>query len=163
MKKHYCYLAGNISDNPETYLWRESFTKEIKKREMNVAVLNPCSNMFNQGIRPDEKKREINLFDRAIKRRGKGVLTLKDYQAIKISTIIVANLALIDPDKPLIGTIVELTWAYDLKVPVIAIIDESFSWGQLYSRHPFIDRFISERVLDEVEAVSMIEEFFLYL
>lgn len=164
MKRHYIYLAGNISDNPETYLWRERFTQECEKRNLNLGILNPCGNTFNQGLRPDgEKKGEIGLFERVRSTRGKGVLALKDFNMVKISTIIVANLAVVDADKPMIGTVVELTWAYDLKIPVIAIVDETFNWGKLYSRHPFMDRFISERVADEIEAVNIIEDFFIFV
>jgi nucleoside 2-deoxyribosyltransferase len=163
-KRQYVYLAGNISDDPETYKWRYRFEQEILKRSLRVAVLNPCANKFNKGIEPDGKGSDsVNFFDRAIAQRGKGVLALKDYQMIKICTIIVANLKLIDPEKPMIGTVVELTWAYDLKIPVIGIVDESFAWGQLYSRHPFLDRFISERVSDEIEAVDIIQDFFIFL
>lgn len=160
-KKHYVYLAGNISGDPRTYEWRENFENEIKKRGWDkLVVLNPCSTRFNRIVKSSSNKRED--FFKSAQRRKIGVLPLKDYQMIKICSIIVANFKLFTSEKPIIGTIYEMAWARILMIPVIAIVDESTPLGKLYSRHPFQNYHISERVNNEIEAIDLIEEFFMF-
>lgn len=163
-KRHYIYLAGNISGNLETYLWREKFESLIDEREINVVVLNPCRNRFNQKLGGfiEQGGNESDFFTEASYMEF-GILPLKDRKMIEISTVIVANLALHNPMKPMIGTMFELAWADELKIPVIAIVDESTPWGKLYSLHPFINRCISARVNNVEEAIKLIDQFFVFV
>lgn len=162
-KKHYIYLAGNISDDIRTYEWRIRFEEESKNRNLPIEIMNPCNNLFNTRIAPKKKgKNRGSLFDRAVSQKGKGVLPLKDFSMVKICTLIVANLALVYTEKPMIGTVFELAWADSLKIPVIAIVDETHTLGKLYSQHPFIERCISTKVDDEIEAIDIIEDFFIF-
>lgn len=163
MKKHYIYLAGNISTDIKTYEWRMKFERLVKERNLPVAVLNPCKNQFNEEMLKAMKHGLKDFFSKAGK-MPLGVLPDKDYQMVKISTIIVSNFKYIHPKKPSIGTVAECIWARDLHIPVIAIVDESKkkSVQYLYSRHPFLDRCISERVNSVEEAVDIVEKFFVF-
>jgi len=157
MKKHYIYLAGNISTDIKTYEWREEFERLVKEREMRVAVLNPCKNKFNEEMRGYINRGGTDFLKRA-KTFGFGVLPRKDRQMIGISTIIVVNFSLIHPKKPSIGTMFELAWADDGHIPIIAIIDPKKKQGTqeyLYANHPFVKDAVSEYVNSVEEAVNL--------
>ena len=166
-KKHYVYLCGNISDNTETYQWRIDFRKEVEKRRTlnkSLCILDPTANQFNQDISPltTITKDKKTFLERALLKKP-GVLPRKDYQMIKICTILVVNLIHITENKPLIGSPIECEWARQLMIPVIAIVDESKPLCKLYSRHPFMNDCISERVDTVIEAVDMIEDYFVLI
>jgi len=183
-KKHYTYLAGNISDDPRTYEWRIDFHREVSKRprlDQSLCVLDPTANKFNQIIKPGQKgKKDLSsinmsfdkggdftgeekemLFEKALKARP-GVLPKKDYGMIKICTVVIANLMYVHPQKPMIGTVFELDFCRMLMIPVVAIVDEEDPMCKLYSRHPFMNECISERVETVVEAVELIDDYFVF-
>jgi len=159
-KKHYVYLAGNISSDLRTYEWREKFTEMCAESELPVVILNPCNTLFNQEMKKYLKRGGKNFFKQATSKFPIGVLPGKDYQMVKISTLIVANFQLIDPKKPSIGTVVEVNWARELNIPVIQIIDESTDHGKLYANHPFIDWAVSAKVTNLEEAFDIVKNFF---
>jgi hypothetical protein len=155
-KRHYIYLAGNISENNRTYEWREEFT-EYMKSEPNAVIINPCANKFNQGMKnatPDG----LSFIKEAVKRSQK-ILRAKDYQLIKISSLVVAHLGFVTANKPLIGTIQELTWAHDIfYTPIIGVTSGE---DNAYTRHPWIDECCSAKVETVEEAANMVKDFFL--
>lgn len=155
-KRHYIYLAGNISEDNRTYEWREKFTK-LMNDEPNAVIINPCANKFNQGMKnatPDG----MAFIKEAVKRSQK-ILRAKDYQLIKICSLVVAHLGYVGDKKPLIGTIQELVWAHDVfYTPVIAIRNNE---DNAYTNHPWIDECCSAKVETVEEAVSMVKDFFL--
>ena len=149
-KRHFIYLAGNISDDPETYEWRERF-RQIIEGDYFVCM-DPCDNPFNQ-----DHKEEINIL-RHDPSDHLGILMPKDYHMVKIASIFVANLELWTTEKPMIGTIVEHSWAYyDFKMPIIQIIGDGSS---PYARHQWLRQMASARVPDEKEAAEVIRYFF---
>ena len=48
-KRHYIYLAGNISADERTYLWREQFRDLVK--DLPIVCLDPTLNQFNQKLK----------------------------------------------------------------------------------------------------------------
>jgi hypothetical protein len=164
-KRSYIYLAGNISRDDQTYLWREKFTRQIggAVSSGDVVIVDPCANNFNQGIRKFGSSGEE--FVKEAVRRSQKILRAKDYQLIKMCNLMVVNLFLVDPEKPMIGTIQELTWASDIfYIPVIGIIgkpEERNDLAKVYVKHPWVDECCSAKVETVEEAVKLVEDFFL--
>ena len=155
-KRHYIYLAGNISEDNRTYEWREEFSSYFDETP-NAVIINPCANKFNQAMKnatPDG----LAFIKEAVKRSQK-ILRAKDYQLIKICSLVVVNLGFVNDKKPLIGTIQELTWAHDVfYVPVIGITSGE---DNAYTNHSWIDECLSARVETVEEAANMVKDFFL--
>ena len=157
-KRHHIYLAGNISHDPRTYQWREDFTDQMKDVSKEVVIINPCSNRYNQTMNKANHKDGIEFAKEAVK-KSQHILRAKDYQLIKICSLIVVNLELFSPEKPMIGTVQELTWAKDIfYVPVIAITGRA---EHIYTLHPWIDECCSAKVDTVEDAVEMVKDFFL--
>jgi len=155
-KRHYIYLAGNISEDIRTYQWREKFEKEFED-ELHVVVINPCANKFNQGMINSSK--DGLAFTKEAAKRSQKILRAKDYQLVKICSVVVAHLGYFSPKKPMVGTIQELTWARDIfYVPVIGITNNE---DNIYTNHPWIDECCSAKVNAVEEAVEIIKTFFL--
>ena len=155
-KSHYIYLAGNISSDNRTYLWRKEFTEVINHDE-RVIVVNPCANKFNQGMK--NVGEDGLAFTRESKKRSQKILRAKDYQLVKMCSVIVVHLGLASSEKPMVGTIQELTWARDVfYIPVVAITE---GIENIYTTHPWIDECCSAKVKTISEAADMIKEFFL--
>jgi len=155
-KRQYIYLAGNISENPETYAWRERFT-ELLSYVPNIIIINPCASKFNQEMKGSSK--DGLEFVRRAKKISQKLLRSKDYQLIKICSVMVAHLGLTKPEKPLIGTIQEMTWAHDVfYIPIIGITNGE---DNAYTNHPWIDECCSAKVETEEEAAEIIRTFFL--
>lgn len=164
-KKSYIYLAGNISRDDQTYLWRENFTKMMDNeiQSGDVKIVDPCANKFNQGMR---KHGENGLeFVKEAVRRSQQLLRAKDYQLIKMCNVMVVNLYLVSPEKPLIGTVQELVWAHDdFYMPVIGIIgkpEERSELAEVYCNHPWIDECCKAKVETVEDAVRLVKDFFL--
>ena len=161
-KRHYIYLAGNISDDPETYHWRERFEDYIDDLNQMLVehgmaeddcfvCMNPCDNAFNA-----KWKENINIL-RHEPSAHLGLLMPKDFHMIKIASIIVVNLHLWTPEKPMFGSIVEMVWTYrDIK-PIVGIIGDGES---PYVKHKWSQDMSSTHVKDEKEAALVIGEFF---
>lgn len=158
-KPHYVYLGGSISSDPKTYQWREEFKSLMKKETlmMKLQTLDPCANRFNQKLQT-QFDTPITFMNRVAK-ISQHILRPKDYQLLKISSIMVVHLGLFEQVKPLIGTIQELAWANDIfKIPVIA-----FDEGILnpYMKHPWIDICCSMKVKTLANVCQVIRQFFL--
>ena len=155
-KRHYIYLAGNISEDQRTYEWREEFT-ELLSDEPLIIIVNPCANAFNQAMRNGPK--DGLKFTQEAKKRSQKILRAKDYQLIKMCSVVVANLWLDTPKKPMVGTIQELVWCHDIfYIPVIGICNDV---KNIYTQHPWIDECCSAKVNTVKEAVQMVKDFFL--
>lgn len=156
-KRNYVYLAGNINENPKTYEWREEFEQLIGE-DPNVVVVNPCANKFNQTMRAAGK--DGLEFTKMAVQKSQKILRAKDYQLVKMCSVVVVNLCYSNPEKPMVGTIQELVWAHDIfYTPVIAITNGEDS---IYTRHPWIDECCSAKVDTVAESVDMLKTFFLY-
>jgi len=158
-KSHYVYLAGNISDDPRTYQWRVDFTNLLSPEieEGRVKILDPTQNKFNQKLQ-GYNKGGVDFIKEAAK-RSQRLLRAKDYNMIKISSLMVANLGLVSDNKPLLGTVHEIVWAHDIfYIPIIAITEgQENAW----ICHPWHDECISAWAKNIEEAVWLIREFFL--
>jgi len=159
-KRHYIYLAGNISEDSRTYEWREKFT-ELMEDNPRVIIVNPCANKFNQEMRKSALGNGLDglEFTKEAKMKSQKILRAKDYQLVKMASVVVVNLALYSPEKPMIGTIQELCWCRDIfYVPVLAICNKI---DNIYTTHPWVDECCSAKVDTVEEAIEMVKMFFL--
>jgi hypothetical protein len=155
-KRNYIYLAGQISNDIRTYEWREKFT-ELVVDEPGIVVVNPCANAFNQGMRKVGSN-GLEFAKEAVKRSQK-ILRAKDYQLVKMCNAIVVHLCFSTPEKPMVGTLQELSWARDIfYTPVVAITNGE---DNIYTTHPWVDECVSAKVEMVEEAAEMIKTFFL--
>lgn len=150
-RKKIIYLCGNISSDPETYKWREKATELLKDK---YRVFNPAANTFNKRLIKVHKGEADGFLKDAIA-RSQRLLIIKDFNLVQTADILLVNVALITPEKPPLGTIFELAWAWLLKKPVIAIIGDN-----LYSVHPFPATVFSATTETVEEACELIHEFF---
>ncbi len=58
----------------------------------------------------------------------------RDYQCVKRADLLVVNTDKFGQDRPLVGTIFELAWAFEHHIPVIMITQE-----EMYRKHPFLE------------------------
>jgi len=121
------YLAGYISGAKieECVKWR----KDIRSYYLNkgwddLVFLDPLNGDERESI--DDEGLESSLIP------GKA-LVHRDYESVKNSDLIIANLDTFGAERPLTGTIYELAWAWEFKTPVIVI-----TTNPRYKRHPFI-------------------------
>jgi len=155
-KRQYIYLAGNINENPATYEWREKFT-ELMEEEDHVIIVNPCANKFNQAMRGATK--DGLAFTKEAVKRSQKILRAKDYQLVKMCSVMVVHLGYTNVEKPMVGTIQELVWGHDIfYTPIIGITNNE---DTIYTNHPWIDECLSAKVETVEEAVDMIKTFFL--
>jgi len=149
MKK--IYLAGNISANLDTYKWRDLATELLKDRYI---IINPAANPFNKDLLKKYDD-DPEKFKKMAVKKSQGILISKDYQLVMESDIILVNMAIITPEKPLIGTLFELAWSWEHNKPVIAVVGDNW-----WCKHPFpVDSFSA--VADSVEeACDLIKYFF---
>lgn len=69
----------------------------------------------------------------------------KDYVCVKKSDLIIANMDTFGENRPPIGTLGEIVWAYDLRKPIILISDNEY-----YTEHPFL-KYFSSIIVPSVE------------
>jgi len=123
------YLAGYISGNAieECLKWRNHLT-DIYRKNKDIKFINPLAGHDTKSISDQGLTSDIP---------NKGII-YKDYISVSNSDLIIVNLDTFGEDRPLIGTIAELAWAWEKKIPVIAFGGRSY-----YYKHPFIDEFIT--------------------
>lgn len=151
-KKHFVYLAGNISDDKRTYEWREEY-KQLVEGALFVCM-DPCDNQFNQ----DHRGNVAHVKDDPPEYLG--LLMPKDYHMVKKASLMVVNLELWTPEKPMIGTIFELGWSFFIfNLPIIAIVGDGKS---PYCNHIWIRTIMTmgTRVKDVQEAAKVTRYFF---
>jgi hypothetical protein len=69
----------------------------------------------------------------------------RDYQCVVRADLIIANLDTFGEERPLIGSIFELAWAWEHHIPIILITDEV-----MYKEHPFMD-YIASHIVSSVK------------
>lgn len=176
-KDRYIYLAGNISEDPKTFEWREEFTSKLINsmepitlssvtkpsdrlstlKYNKLHIVNPCSNKFENKIK-DSTESGLE-FTKIITNASQKILRSRDYKLIKDCDLLVVHLGYNSKEKPMIGTVQELTWAHDVfYIPVIAITGGE---DNIYTRHPWIDECCSAKVETIDDAVNFMLDFFI--
>jgi hypothetical protein len=151
MNETVIYLAGNISPDPQTYAWRDEAGVLLRAGSSRIRVIDPTDCKFNEEMRERIDDMSSLLSYVSEHPMDMGLLADKDFHFVLESNIVFANLALIYPEKPPIGTSAELAWAWRDNKPVIAIKGDNW-----YCMEPFIRRFVSAWVCSVKEGCELI-------
>jgi nucleoside 2-deoxyribosyltransferase len=143
MKRKIVYLAGLIStDYPESLIWRVEVTPMLEAHEFDV--LSPMRGKENLVLQsPDGGITDPNLTSKDI--------ILRDYHDVVSSDIILMHLENFGSPRPLLGTICELAWAWEMKKPIVAI---AHSDNKLMRSHPFVKEAVSHYCSTVSEAID---------
>lgn len=147
MSKPVVYLAGLISTAvPESLQWRIEATPVLE--DAGFEVLSPM-----RGKDPARLKHD-GLVDPYLTASD---VVQRDYHDIIRSTVVLAHLETFEGPRPLLGTIAELAWCWQLRIPVVGMVSPSKSYILL---HPFTNQFVSHFFHDEDEAVEFVIDYY---
>ncbi len=128
------YLAGFIQGSKlkECIEWRKR-VRNYYKLNPDIEFLDPFSGKDLDSISQDGLNSST----------PRNAIVHRDYAAVTGSELIVANMNTFGESRPPIGTICELAWAWENKIPIILI-----SSDKNYVEHPFISYFASQTAKD---------------
>lgn len=143
------YLAGQISENPETIKWRKRINFVCDDID-ELDIIDPCNNSFSK-----EGRKDKILF-----KKIKPLITPRDYSYVLSSDGVIANLNWYTKEIPMIGTFFELA-IYKLcpEKVVVGIFDGDPS-TDIVCQHPFVNSTIHTWVKNEDEALDIFLKFF---
>jgi nucleoside 2-deoxyribosyltransferase len=133
MKQRVVYLAGLIStDYPESLQWRLLVAPLLEQAGFEVRT--PLAGKKN--LKSETKDGGITTTVTT----GKSI-TLRDYRDVSECDIMLTHLEQFGCPRPLVGTVAELAWAWQLRKPVVAIANTD---NYLMRNHPFVSEFVSQ-------------------
>lgn len=140
------YLAGHITPDPETLGWR---TKAYDELSVFFDINSP--------LRGKDELYQDNTFIAtqgmmATASSSRSII-LRDYNDVVGADIILVNLQQYG-NRPLQGTLFELAWAYDHKIPVVA-----FGASEQLRQHPFIVESVTEFHPDLNSAIRQLVQY----
>ena len=141
------YLAGLIStDHPESLAWRDLAGGRLGMA--GFEVITPMRGKDNLA----KHTRDGGVTDPSRTPRD---IVLRDYHDVERANVILVHLELFGSNRPLIGTLCELAWAWQLRKPVIAICSED---NKLMRNHPFISEFVAHYYPDLYAAIKGVKQ-----
>jgi len=149
--KYMVYLVGALTEDPATHLWRDMAADLLSSY---FEINNPGNSLFDKRIL--EKSGGVSeKFYKFVRREASDILLPKSFMSVLHSDIILANLELEPLDRPLIGSIMEIAWAFDHNKTIVAIKGDNF-----YCKHPMIVKAVCAWAKDVKEACDIIKQFF---
>jgi len=146
------YLAGLIStDHPESLSWRDDAAYHLGTWSVPGSIIETLSPVRGKDM---TKSKDGGISTPA--HNSKSII-LRDYNDIKRADVMLANLNLWGSTRPLVGTLMELAWAWELKMPVIAVCDKG---DRLMRDHPFIRECVSHYCETMEEALEFIRRYY---
>jgi nucleoside 2-deoxyribosyltransferase len=138
------YLAGLISTEYQASIaWRDIAATKLVAAGWRV--LNPMRGKKNLAAVSRDGGITSNLSAKSI--------LLRDYNDVRQATVILALLETFDSKRPLVGTLIELGWAWEHHIPVVAVARKK---NYLMRKHPFIAEFVSHYCESLPEALDHI-------
>ena len=133
MMKICIYLAGYIQGSvlKECISWRKRI-REHYDNWKGAGVAYPI--IWMDPLNGEEKVSDDGLTSSV---PPQGIFT-RDYQCVKRADILIVNTDTFGENRPLLGTIFEMAWAFEHHVPVIMITKDT-----MYREHPFLKNNIS--------------------
>ena len=142
------YLAGLIStDHPESLEWREEAAFRLVEG-WGLDVLSPVRG------KDMDKSKDGGL---STPDQGSKAIILRDYNDIRQASLMLVNLNLWCSTRPLVGTLMELAWAWQMKMPVVAVCDKN---DALMRNHPFIKECVSHYCETMEEAIEFVGRYY---
>lgn len=145
------YLAGPITEDPETHQWRRKATKLLGEK---FVIDDPCSSKFDRESLKEAGGDAEKIHALTAKHQSE-ILLPKSFQSVEKADIVLVNLAIEPSDRPIIGTIMEVAWAWANHKVIIAVVGPGY-----YSKHPMITGTVNAWAPTVEEAVEIIKEFF---
>ena len=142
------YLAGSLTGSKTTTAleWRQYAFTELTK--FGIKVYSPTRNKSFDPTKPIDIDSEKALGGPENTTRA---INMRDYlDTIKAEALLV----FLDTTTPMpsMGTIAEMAWAWDRRIPIICCVPEN----SVYMRHPMISEFITYRVDTIEEGVKIV-------
>lgn len=148
----YIYLSGPIAHLTyrQATEWRRWVAVELEEDYSDVEVLDPMRDVEADPDTvigsADANSYSIGSVDTAML-TDRGIVT-RDFQDTCRADLVIANL--LDTKSVSIGTIAELAWAYDRRIPTVVITEP----GNPHE-HPFVREFSSYRVATVEAAIEV--------
>lgn len=153
MTKPLVYLAGAIAgiSGAEAADWR--ILADDKLAELGIETLDPMRAKYELVAQDRISRNFYDYADRGAFFTSRGIMT-RDFNDVRRCDALLVNL--LGLEKPSLGTIMELAWAYALQKPAVVAIEKS---GNVHDNHPMLHEAMPFRVetLDEaIDAVAVI-------
>jgi|MudIll2142460700_1097286.scaffolds.fasta_scaffold21582_4 hypothetical protein len=150
MKKR-VYLVGLIGSNPQTYQWRRTVTKLLEDK---FEVDDPTLSLFDKELMK-KAEGDTDKMHKLVEAHQAEILLPKSFLSVQKADILLVNFQIYSDSRPIIGSIMELAWAYNQHKTVIGVRGTSY-----YSKHPMIRGIVHAWANTLDEAVEIINEFF---
>jgi nucleoside 2-deoxyribosyltransferase len=136
------YLAGLIStEAKESIEWRKRVAGVLAA---TFSIRTPMAGKPHLEVESDDG----GLNDKRCTAKD---IVARDRRDVREADVILVHLSDFGSDRPLIGTLCELAWAWEQRTPVVAIADKD---DYVMRNHPFISEFVSHYVETEKEAID---------
>lgn len=146
----YVYLAGLIStEKPESLRWRLEAEELLKDR---CKILSPMRGKENLV----KTSKDGGITDPALTPKD---IILRDYADVQAADVILVHLDSFGSERPLLGTIYELGWAWMLRKPVVAIASAD---NKLMRSHPFVVDTVAHYTETLDEAVNILRRHYIW-
>jgi hypothetical protein len=147
------YLAGGIAGlaGYDAIDWRQYAAQELHNYDIDVR--DPMRAKSVLGGTGKISTNFNDYKDLGIFFTSRGIMT-RDFNDVKQADVLLVNL--LDAEKPSLGTIVELAWAFAMQKPAVVCIEEK---GNPHDNHPMIHECMPFRVTtldDGIYAVAVI-------
>ena len=147
------YLSGTMAeDKPEHRAWRVQATQKFN--EHGIHTRSPYRGRDKSKIMKVDNY-HYTYSTAPVSNRLGNMLVARDLKDVQDCDILMVNLKGTKGERPSIGTLSELAWAYLLRKPVVCIVDED-STDPNYYKHPFIHTFVDHWVSTVDEAIEVI-------
>ena len=150
------YLSGAmIEDHPDHRTWRGEAI--AKFNEFGIATRSPYRGRDASKIMKVDKY-HYTISTAPISNRLGNMLVSRDLKDVEDCDVLLVNLTGTKNERPAIGTLSELAWAYQLRKPVICVVDEETTQPD-YFKHPFMHQFVSQWVSTVDEGIRVIASY----
>ena len=141
------YLAGPISglNHSESVSWRERITENFRRFSNEITCLSP--------MRAKDKLKDEGIITNSYEKYGclyssRGIMS-RDFNDCTTSDLVIYNL--LNAKTASIGTMMELAWNYQAKIPTVVIMEKT---GNVHD-HPMVREAINFHVSSIEEAVAV--------
>jgi len=150
------YLSGPMIENhPENRIWRKHATERLT--ELGMAVRSPYRGRDKSKIMKVDKY-HYTVSSAPISNRLGNLLVARDLKDVEDCDILLVNLMNTKGERPAVGTLSELAWAFMLRKPVICVVDDTTTDTNYYS-HPFMHTFVDHWTNSVDEGIDVIANY----
>jgi nucleoside 2-deoxyribosyltransferase len=147
--KKVCYLAGLIStDFPQSISWRLAAESALHEHATVLSPMRGKDDLFCTS-------QDGGLTDPSL---TAGDIVLRDYNDIQTADIVLVNLDDFGSPRAPMGTLCELAWAWERRIPIIAVASPD---NTLMRNHPFLKAMVTRYFEDLDSAVAHVLSYYL--